>query len=125
MELQRSDRHIGCMDSGADISDACSHPPRRHPRPRTLKSALIVFNSGHSSLNVTVRDLSESGVKLKLSAAGWAAPGEFNLIMFNPNTGTPKTYSCQKRWQRGDLVGASFMEGGPTARSLPSLRRNP
>lgn len=113
------------MDSVADMSDAGSHPPRKHPRQRSLKSARIVFNSGHSSLNVTVRDLSESGVKLKLGAAGWAVPGEFDLIVLNPNTGAPTTYHCQKRWQRGDLIGASFVEGGPTTPSRPSLRRNP
>lgn len=76
-------------------------------------------------MNVTVRDISDSGVKLKLGAATWSAPEEFDLIILNPTTGTPTTHHCQKRWQRGDLVGASFAERGSSGPAKPSLRRNP
>lgn len=90
-----------------------SDSPRGHPRQRTLKGARIVFNNGHSSIDVVVRDISDSGAKLKLGTASWVAPDAFDLIIQNPGSGIAARYHCEKRWQRGDLVGARFVETPP------------
>ncbi len=87
--------------------------PRQHARQRTLKGARIVFNDGKSSYDVLIRDLSEGGAKLKLGSASWTAPDTFDLIIPNPNTGTPTRHHCKKRWQRSDLLGARFIEPQP------------
>lgn len=83
--------------------------PRHHARQRTLKSARIVFNNSASSMDVLIRDMSEGGAKLKLGTPGWPAPDLFDLVILNPNTGTRVRHPCEKRWQRGDLVGARFL----------------
>lgn len=36
------------------------------PRRRVLKGARIVFNNGHSTLDATVRDISETGARATL-----------------------------------------------------------
>lgn len=93
--------------------------PRNPPRQRTLKGARIVFNNGRSSIDVLIRDMSESGAKLKLGTAGWAAPDAFDLVVLNTNSGVSTTYHCEKRWQRGDLVGARFVD--PPPRRTPAI----
>lgn len=101
--------------------------PRAHPRQRTLKGARIIFNNGQSSYDVVIRDLSEGGAKLKLGAATWIVPDHFDLIVSNANTGTPTRHHCEKRWQRGDLVGARFLQAPqkrlPAAPAAANLRQ--
>lgn len=36
------------------------------PRRRVLKGARIVFNNGHSAINVVVRDMSQTGARVTL-----------------------------------------------------------
>lgn len=103
-----------------------SDSPRDHPRQRALKGARIVFNNGNSSVDVVVRDISESGAKLKLAAASWVAPDTFDLAIQNPGGGISVRYHCEKRWQRGDLVGARFVETPPKRPpAIPAARSAP
>ncbi|MGE6738717.1 PilZ domain-containing protein [Allorhizobium pseudoryzae] len=39
------------------------------PRRRMLKGARIVFNNGHSTINVVVRDMSETGARVTIENA--------------------------------------------------------
>lgn len=101
---------------------------RAAARHRMLKSARIVFNSDSSSFNVTIRDMSDSGVRLRLGAP-FVVPHTFDLLISNPNTGTHERRACETRWQRGDQVGAHLVtiiatkDDARVAR--PSLRRKP
>jgi len=107
------------------MSDQEPEAPRQFQRQRTLKGARILFD-GMKSFDVTVRDMSEGGVKLKLGSP-FAVPAEFILIIHNPNTGVSQKRGCQTRWQRGDQVGAQFVDIEPAkaiARlAAPGLRR--
>lgn len=43
-----------------------SEEPAPAPRRRMLKGARIVFNHGHSAINVIVRDMSETGARVTI-----------------------------------------------------------
>ena len=104
-------------------SETDSH--RKFPRQRTLKGARIVC-TGSLTYDVMIRDLSESGVRLKLGSP-FAVPATFQLVIHNPNTGTSEKRHCELRWQRGDQAGAEFVAAAPAAAPVPlaapSLRR--
>ena len=51
---------------------------RTAPRHRTLKSGLIVFNGGRSTLACVIRNLSESGALLKVEISA-GIPDRFTL----------------------------------------------
>lgn len=107
------------------MSDPGPEHPRRYQRQRALKGARIQVD-GMKTYDVTIRDMSEGGVRLKLGSP-FAVPDEFLLIIHNPNTGHSEKRMCEKRWQRGDQVGAQYVEreeAKPVSRlAAPSLRR--
>lgn len=88
------------------MTDPNAESPRQHARLRTLKGARVEFD-GTKTLDVTIRDMSEGGVKLKLGSP-LPLPKSFTLIIHNPNTGIADKRSCELRWQRGDQAGAQF-----------------
>ena len=53
---------------------------RKSPRRRVLKAGLIAFNNRHSTLQCTVRDISEGGARL-LTAGSINAPDTFELLI--------------------------------------------
>jgi hypothetical protein len=53
---------------------------RKSPRRRVLKAGLIAFNDRHSTLQCTVRDLSETGARL-LIGGSIGAPDTFELLI--------------------------------------------
>ncbi|MDP3460938.1 MAG: PilZ domain-containing protein [Hyphomonas sp.] len=109
------------------MSGPAAEAPRKFPRQRTLKGARIMCE-GSLTFDVTIRDMSEGGVKLKLGSP-FVVPPIFKLLILNPNTGIADTRACETRWQRGDQVGAHFIEALPEkskpALQAPSLRRPP
>lgn len=100
------------------MTDPGSEAPRKYPRQRTLKGARIQFD-GLKTYDVTVRDMSEGGAKLKLGSP-FAVPPAFLLIILNPNTGISERRACELRWQRGDQIGAQFVEHEQAA-PMPKL----
>lgn len=121
-QLQYSSRLQRPEDKAMPESPAeTAEGSRTHRRQRVLKSARIVFNKGLSSYNATLRDISEGGVKLRLEAA-MPVPRVFELVILNPNTGKPEHHLCERRWQRGDLVGAKYIEAPPEAEAAPEER---
>ena len=107
------------------MTDPETESPRQSPRQRTLKGARIIC-AGSLSYDVTIRDMSEGGVKLKLGSP-FAVPPAFVLVILNPNTGISEKRACETRWQRGDQVGAQFVASLPdtsgTRLAAASLRR--
>ena len=82
---------------------------RLYPRHRTLKSGLVILENLSSTLNVIVKDMSEGGAKLKLSQP-LLLPDRFMLRIQNAGTQTTETFHCEKRWQRGDTAGISYIQ---------------
>jgi hypothetical protein len=102
--------------------------PRRSQRIKTLKSGRIEFNGTFSTLDVTIKEMSETGARLKLSTT-FIVPPTFQLLILNTNTGIRERRSCETRWQRGDLVGARFIDPSEIAPAssarAATLRRQP
>jgi hypothetical protein len=102
--------------------------PRRSQRHKTLKSGRIEFNGTFSTFDVTIKDMSETGVKLKLSTT-FIVPPTFQLLILNTNTGISERRTCETRWQRGDLLGARFIDAPEDAPAnlarAATLRRQP
>ena len=72
---------------------------RRASRMLVLKSAKIVFNDSHCSMDCRVCDLTEAGARLR--------PAD---ILLCPEEFTPKlrhgaAYKCEVKWRKGRTLG--------------------
>jgi len=118
-------------------SDTASHitvaDARKAPRRRVLKAGLIAFNNRHSTLQCTVRDMSEGGARL-LVGGSIAAPDTFELLVELDGL----EVSCAVVARATNEVRVKFLgqvRSVPVARvqvlkavtpgSQPSLRRKP
>lgn len=86
---------------------------RRATRKRVLKGALIAFNNRSSTMSCTVRDLSDTGARLRF-APGQAIPGRFDLIIESEGIDVP----CAVAWRRGEDIGVAFDH--PPERKAPA-----
>ena len=90
------------------MTDSGKEHPRQYPRQRVLKAGLIIFENRTSTIDVLLRDVSEGGAKLKL-AQPMPLPDHFFLRLQDATTQKTENHRCEKRWQRGDLVGVTFV----------------
>jgi hypothetical protein len=77
---------------------------RAEPRPRTLKSAKIVFNLRFSVVDCTVRNMSPHGAKL-IVGTQMGIPEEFDLEFDGDHT----THHCNVMWRRETEIGVAFV----------------
>ena len=73
---------------------------RREPRKRTFLKGRIVFNSGKSSMDCLVRDISDSGARIVLDET-MVLPERFILEIPQKDT----TFTANLRWRHEDGVG--------------------
>lgn len=71
-------------------------------RRRTLKAGKIVL-SDRTSIDCTIRDMSDGGAKLEFPAIT-LLPHEFHLMIVSENVLIP----CEPAWQRGLSWGVRF-----------------
>jgi hypothetical protein len=76
---------------------------RRAPRLNVLKRARVAFDQGFSGADCLIRNISESGAKLRFAALERTVPDDFNLIC----TGSP-IQTCRVVWRRVGEVGVQF-----------------
>src|SRR4051812_46861296 len=81
---------------------------RGAPRMRTLIAAKISFNNGQSTLDCLIRNLSDTGAKLIVSAA-IALPDGFDLLIPQKSV----TRRVRIVWWRGEAMGVRFDGGHP------------
>jgi PilZ domain len=79
---------------------------------RTLIAAKISFNNGQSTLDCLIRNLSDTGAKLIVSAA-IALPDGFDLLIPQKSV----TRRVRIVWRRGEAMGVRFDEGAPRSES--------
>ncbi|ODT69089.1 MAG: hypothetical protein ABS75_18135 [Pelagibacterium sp. SCN 63-23] len=80
-----------------------SDEPRGAPRYRTLKGGKIVVNNGFSTFDCTIRNLSETGAKLRVvSAVG--IPLHFQLALDDG-----RTFDCEIAWRKQTELGVRFL----------------
>jgi hypothetical protein len=113
-----------------------SDPPeekRRAPRRRVLKGAIVAYNDRHSTIPCVVRDISDTGARLRTDGA-MNAPDTFLLIVELDGMEA----DCTVVWRRPPDLAVAFV-GSPrkvTPRrsqvvaalvlgATPSLRRKP
>jgi hypothetical protein len=77
---------------------------RNEQRHRILKPGLIVFNNGFSTIECTVRNLSEGGAQLKVESL-IGIPDEFDLKLKDAGAARAKI-----AWKRGTTIGIKFVD---------------
>ena len=82
------------------------------PRLKALLAAKISFNNGQSTLDCLIRNLSDTGAKLIVSAA-IALPDSFDLLIPQKSV----TRRVRIVWRRGEEMGVRFDEGAPRSES--------
>src|SRR5829696_10231895 len=87
---------------------------RRAPRLRALIGARIVFNNGQATVDCLIRDVSETGAKLIISAPV-PLPDRFELII--PQKGI--TRRVRVAWRRATEIGVRFEDRGSEQASAP------
>jgi hypothetical protein len=76
---------------------------RAAQRKRILKRGILLMNARHTTLDCSVRDLSEGGARLVLDDAS-LAPDTFELMIELDGLEAP----CQVVWRRRTEVGVKF-----------------
>jgi hypothetical protein len=89
---------VEIMDVGSAMENR-----RKDLRHRTLKGAKVVFNADSSVIDVTVRDLSSAGARLKVDSA-ISLPSHFKLLI----NGETATHSALVRWRNDHEAGIEF-----------------
>ena len=82
-------------------------------RQRSFLQGRIYFNNGRSSVDCLIRDLSETGARLKFSDA-ITTPEVLELHIPNKQ----ETHRAQVQWRRGDEIGVAFVRDEPTGAAL-------
>ncbi len=83
------------------MDDKAEH--RIAPRRRVLKAGVIAFNNRYVTYNCTVRDLSDTGARLRVDDVT-VIPASFELIIDLDGFEAP----CEVTWRRQHEVGVKF-----------------
>ncbi len=84
-----------------ETSERRADERRVEPRPRTLKSAKIVFNLRFSVIDCTVRNMSPHGAKL-IVGTQLGIPETFNLEFEGG------VRECKVMWRKENEIGITF-----------------
>ena len=87
------------------VQPAIGMPERRtRPRKRVLKTGQIITDSTSSTVDCILRDISESGARLRLTSTA-ALPSTFLLLIKSENVIVP----VQRVWRNAHEVGVKFI----------------
>jgi hypothetical protein len=90
---------------------------RTAPRFRVLGHAQILSRSG--AINCVIRDLSDTGAKLGVTAAA-KLPAEFDLWLVQRKL----KLRARLRWRRGEFAGVSFCATQPELAAFDNTKKN-
>jgi hypothetical protein len=85
---------------------------RSTPRIRTLLRARVEYNGGATTVECTVRDLSDAGARLQIPESVVLPP---NFTLFVPKHG--RRYTAVLRWLRQGFAGVEFQNENSSAAS--------
>ncbi len=77
---------------------------RARQRRRVLKGASIVFNDSGSTINCTVRNLSETGAQLRVVSV-LGIPNQFELRLGDQS----RSWGCEVVWRKETELGVRFV----------------
>ena len=103
-----------------NISNEDEKQDDRVQRRRMLKSAVASYNNQSISMEVLLRDMSDTGVKLKLKEND-VLPDRFHLYVEIDGINV----DCEVVWRRGLEIGAKFVSEIETKQPLRSQTLNP
>jgi hypothetical protein len=92
---------------------------RRLARHRILKGGLIAAAGHHTAVPCTVRDLTETGARLKLQDAAVLLREPFELLIEIDGLEA----ECQVVWRKGSEIGVSFLKVRRGAPRRPQVLR--
>lgn len=92
--------------------------PRSSTRVRTFLKAKLVFNDGNSSLDVVIRDLSETGARLQVGDSV-ALPDRFDVYIPKKD----ETRKARIRWRTDEEMGIVFEDGAASTPPAPEVMR--
>lgn len=75
---------------------------RNSQRRRSLIGAQIISNNGFSTLDCLVRDISDTGARVKVENP-ISIPEQFSLVLSDG-----RSFVATVRWRRVDMIGVSF-----------------
>jgi len=78
---------------------------RRSPRQRTLLGGVVAFNGRRSTLDCTIRNLSDHGALMILSDAV-ALPEAFDIEI----PSRQRQYPARLKWRNGNRIGIAFAD---------------
>ena len=84
---------------------------RRAPRTRCLRKARCVYNKGCSSLEVFLRDISQSGARISGDGIKYL-PNTFELWIHH-ESGEDERRFARRVWTRDDIAGVAFITYRP------------
>ncbi len=84
--------------------DAESDEDRTAPRRRALKSGIVSYNGGNITFSCVVRDVSETGARIRTDA-GHHAPDMFRLLIELDGL----VADCEVVWRDGQQIGVRFI----------------
>jgi prefoldin subunit 5 len=90
------------------MEQAASSERRISKRKRTLLAAKIVFADGASTVDCVIRDLSETGARIRVGSFA-TLPEDFRLVI----TGRGEALSAHMVWSHGDEIGVDLSPGKP------------
>ena len=85
-----------------------SEDKRSQQRRRILKDGRVLLPGSRVTYDCAIRDLSETGAKLRLQLDSITLPGEFELVFVAEGLAHPVI----RKWQRGREAGVTF-SGSP------------
>lgn len=77
---------------------------REHKRHRVFKRGTLVFNNGFSTIDCTIKDLSDGGARVAIEG-GFSLPDRLELVIVESG----RKFSVQKRWQTDRQTGLMFI----------------
>lgn len=76
---------------------------RSSVRRRLLKQARISFKGGRSTIDCVLRNLSDSGARLRVTSP-LGVPDQFELLLLTDKT----THACRVVWRSANEMGVAF-----------------
>ena len=89
---------------------------RQSPRRRVLKTGIVTFSGRNCSIECSVRDLSDTGAKLRATGSA-NIPDTFELIIETDGFEA----DCQVVWRKDNDIGVVFL--GAPKRTTPTRRQ--
>jgi GGDEF domain-containing protein len=95
---------VAPTNAAAPAAEPSGAERRTARRPRVLKRGQIITNGRHSSVDCTVRDLTDSGARLRVDTY-FAPPDAFEFTV----VGSGQRRLAKLRWQVGKEIGIEFV----------------